>query len=782
MIPQQIKITTITFIFILLFSACNKTDSNNNNSTNDGSSNGAPTANSQNVSGDEDTPLVILLTGSDPDSGDSLTFTLLSSPVNGLLSGSAPNLTYTPNHHFNGSDSFTFKASDGSLDSAAATVSITLNEVYNWANIGPQGGYVSSVTFHPTVSGEIWISGDDSSGFYRSTDGGDNWSLMTTPPADQATYAIRFDPNSPSTVYAPNHFGRGLYKTTDSGASWTQIGSGLPGTETDKRFYDLAVDPANSALLIVCLGDGLFKSTDSGATFSQVTTAAFGSDTDFRAVVIDNARIVVGSGTGRVYTSEDSGVTWRELTTTAYAPVTDLALTDNALYIAFALGTITKTTSFIQGGFSILNNSAENGAIVSGMWTRLAALSGASADTDKLYVGTVYSAVSNNWGFFESLDGGATFAKKVNGLSDESVFDIAIDPFDSRRMIFATINGGLFITDDSGSNWRNSSHGILATVSLGFAEDPADSQHLLISSTSGLIGTSKVFETRDGGSNWSEVTGLDLIDVETLKFVPNDSSSILAGTFRDGIYKTISGSGGQWSHVLSSSINVARFSHDRVSPTTLYAASYSYTAPAVPTDIGVYVSTDSGDNWQQRLTGAILNVIPHPDNGAEAVAIGTDIFATTDSFATAATSLGLAAVAPGEFFASAAFDPANPATLLVGSSTGELYVTHNYRPDGVGVTWRELTSPAQSVQINDIVIVNDGTTSTWYANGWAGDLTIQPDSTPGLMRSDDGGASWTFLNAGLYPSTLIWKFRKSATVAGRFYAGMWGGGFMRFDE
>jgi hypothetical protein len=41
----------------------------------------------------------------------------------------APNLTYTPGSNFNGSDSFTFKANDGALDSTPATVSITISPV-----------------------------------------------------------------------------------------------------------------------------------------------------------------------------------------------------------------------------------------------------------------------------------------------------------------------------------------------------------------------------------------------------------------------------------------------------------------------------------------------------------------------------------------------------------------------------------------------------------------------------------------------------------------------------
>ena len=53
----------------------------------------------------------------------------LSQPSHGSLSGNAPDLTYTPEPDFSGSDSFTFTVSDGFVTSAAATVSITVNPV-----------------------------------------------------------------------------------------------------------------------------------------------------------------------------------------------------------------------------------------------------------------------------------------------------------------------------------------------------------------------------------------------------------------------------------------------------------------------------------------------------------------------------------------------------------------------------------------------------------------------------------------------------------------------------
>ncbi|HMS55856.1 MAG TPA: Ig-like domain-containing protein [Fimbriimonadaceae bacterium] len=90
----------------------------------------APVADDQNVTTDEDQPVNITLTGSDSDlPANTLSYSVVAGPTNGMLSGTAPNLTYTPNANFNGADSFTFKINDGTEDSNIATVSITVDAV-----------------------------------------------------------------------------------------------------------------------------------------------------------------------------------------------------------------------------------------------------------------------------------------------------------------------------------------------------------------------------------------------------------------------------------------------------------------------------------------------------------------------------------------------------------------------------------------------------------------------------------------------------------------------------
>ena len=86
-------------------------------------SNAPPAAESRNITTEEDTPVSITLTGSDPD-GDSLSYRIVAKPSHGSLQENEPNLIYVPRKNFNGSDSFTFKVGDGTSESSAAAVSI----------------------------------------------------------------------------------------------------------------------------------------------------------------------------------------------------------------------------------------------------------------------------------------------------------------------------------------------------------------------------------------------------------------------------------------------------------------------------------------------------------------------------------------------------------------------------------------------------------------------------------------------------------------------------------
>ena len=144
-----------------------------------------PVANAQTVLTNEDAPKAITLTGSDPD-GDSLAYAVVTNPTHGTLSGTAPNLTYTPALGYHGADSFSFKVNDGNLDSTPATVSITIN----------------AVNHAPVANGQTVITNEDTPKAITLT-GSD-------PDGDPVSYAIVTSPahgtlsgTAPSLTYTP---------------------------------------------------------------------------------------------------------------------------------------------------------------------------------------------------------------------------------------------------------------------------------------------------------------------------------------------------------------------------------------------------------------------------------------------------------------------------------------------------------------------------------------------------------------------------------------------------
>ena len=88
--------------------------------------NQAPVADSQMVATPKNTSKFIVLTASDEENDD-LTFAVVDAPDHGgQLAGTPPHLTYSPAPGFEGTEKFTFRASDDALDSNLATVTITV--------------------------------------------------------------------------------------------------------------------------------------------------------------------------------------------------------------------------------------------------------------------------------------------------------------------------------------------------------------------------------------------------------------------------------------------------------------------------------------------------------------------------------------------------------------------------------------------------------------------------------------------------------------------------------
>lgn len=103
--------------------------------------NAPPVANAQTVVAVAGVATPVTLTGSDYE-GATLTYTVVTPPAHGTLTGTAPNLTYTATATYGGPDTLVFKVNDGALDSVNATVTLDVK-------LPPTITSVNNATFIP---------------------------------------------------------------------------------------------------------------------------------------------------------------------------------------------------------------------------------------------------------------------------------------------------------------------------------------------------------------------------------------------------------------------------------------------------------------------------------------------------------------------------------------------------------------------------------------------------------------------------------------------------------
>lgn len=92
--------------------------------------NDAPVAGTFTGSGLEDHAIIGQVSGTDIE-GSTLTYSIVTNGAHGAVSLDAKTgaYTYTPNANYNGTDTFTYKANDGTVDSASETVTLTVTSV-----------------------------------------------------------------------------------------------------------------------------------------------------------------------------------------------------------------------------------------------------------------------------------------------------------------------------------------------------------------------------------------------------------------------------------------------------------------------------------------------------------------------------------------------------------------------------------------------------------------------------------------------------------------------------
>ena len=235
--------------------------------------NDAPVASAQALAVNEDTALPVTLTATEVD-GDALTYSITTPPAHGSLSGTAPNLTYTPTTNYHGADSFTFNASDG-IASSSATVSITVNAV----NDAP----VANALEVNTEVGEpvsFTLTGSDVEGSSLT------WNVSSAPAFGTLSGT------APALTFTPNLAWSGVDSFTFTVSDGAQVSA--PGTVT------LTAAPSGPWQLVVRTGHVVPGA--GGATISSIATD-YVSDAAGRA----SFRATAGSVTG-IWTEDNAGL------------------------------------------------------------------------------------------------------------------------------------------------------------------------------------------------------------------------------------------------------------------------------------------------------------------------------------------------------------------------------------------------------------------------------------------------------------------------------------------
>jgi photosystem II stability/assembly factor-like uncharacterized protein len=158
-------------------------------------------------------------------------------------------------------------------------------------------------------------SGGPGSGIYKSTDGGEHWTELTSkslPAKPYGRIAIQVAPSKPQTIYAMIESAKSsLYRSDDGGANWTKLDASQYMVWRPFYFGNLIVDPTDSEKVFKVDGP-LLLSVNGGKSFSVVSGGAHG---DFHDVWIDptNTNNIITGDDGGLWRSRDGGTRWEHV-------------------------------------------------------------------------------------------------------------------------------------------------------------------------------------------------------------------------------------------------------------------------------------------------------------------------------------------------------------------------------------------------------------------------------------------------------------------------------------
>lgn len=454
-----------------------------------------PSARPQIITTAEDTPKAIVLTSSNPISGNP-SYRIVSAPQNGTLNGTPPTVTYSPRANYFGTDSFTFTVSDGVYTSQPARIDLNITPVNDPPTLTIRGktntltGEISAVeitaqdiennlvSITPTAlpANATFMPGDTAS--YVS------WSI-NTPGSYPLTLAARDNgPESPSVTQTIT-----LNVTANpEQISWTR--ATLPAF----RFLLSLFADASGVYL------GLDNGTDNGPIQTSVVRSLDGGNSwpSFsNGLATVNAPQEFASGNGYVYVGTQNGV-WRTVNTeAAWTGITDNLSTASKQVWDLAVSGDKVAVAFPNGCYLSLNRGAT--------WSAIRTCDKVAFSGEALFVDAYhYDNGIVREGLFRSLDNGVTWQAADSGLQTFKYIS-RLHGAGSTLCVFSSdlSNERVFCSTDLGGNWKSFSLSGLRNTSLSTFK----SETLTSIASSGntiFLGTNPfgVYVSRDGGTNW----------------------------------------------------------------------------------------------------------------------------------------------------------------------------------------------------------------------------------------------------------------------------------------
>ena len=312
----------------------------------------------------------------------------------------------------------------------------------SWAPHGANlANYPRQLVAHPTDPDRLY--GIVSSSFYRTTDGGLNWtrsSLGTNTNGND----IALNPLNPQTIYVPCYKYDGSAwkpasaKSTDGGATWsaTQL-----DTITTSTVYAGAVDPVDTTVVYVGVfwnsTTAVYKSTDCGATWARNEFPTNAYYIYSMLVDPDNHDVVFAGTLYGVYRSTDAGANWTRQSTNNYNYRIVFAPEDsNCMYSA---------------SYSRTYRSTDRGLT----WSVCGTFTGTQIRTVMVTPdepGVVYCG--STAGMFKSTDRGGTWDPVNSGIVLGRIPTISVSPHEPATVWAEFIDNDIFITTDDGGAWE----------------------------------------------------------------------------------------------------------------------------------------------------------------------------------------------------------------------------------------------------------------------------------------------------------------------------------------